>query len=212
MPLLALVVPCSWAVFPREEGESCARRAWGAAQFLLWRRLILGWCLQLWQCSPNCCFHMAVVDGPAGTATKALHPAWCTRLFGGPILHPLQHRLLSLDSHAGASSSYQVPWLPAGAPRVSAVWDLRRQMQHLSSSVALSRLWVDLVPSLHKRKTRQKVFYKLTLGKVEMETEAPFGVANPLDWGQSATGYPAFSLSVFQLIHHLSSEAHGSSY
>lgn len=96
--------------------------------------------MQPWLRSLNCCFHVAVVDGPAGTATKALHPAWCTRLFGGPILHPLQHRLLSLDSHTGAGSSYRLPRLSAAAPRVSATWDLSRQMQCLSSSVALSRL------------------------------------------------------------------------
>lgn len=106
----------------------------------------------------------------------------CT-LLGAPAClgsHPAFPPAQALDSHAGAGSSYQVPQLLAVATKVSATWDCSRQMQCLSSSVALSRLWVDLVPSGHKRKTTQ-VFCKLTLGKVEMKTSPAFDIANPLD-------------------------------
>ena len=45
-------------------------------------------------------------DGPAGTAVKALHLAQCTRLLGGGILHPLQHRLLSSDCQGLLPSAF----------------------------------------------------------------------------------------------------------
>lgn len=72
---------------------------------------------------------------------------------GGPILQPPQHRLLPLDSRAGSGSSHRLPQGSAAAPRGSATWDRSRQM-HLSSSVALSRLWVDLVPFLAQKENK----------------------------------------------------------
>lgn len=130
-------------------------------------------------------------DCHESTASCSVHQAV------SPTLHPPQHRLLSSGCRASVRDSYRVLWFSAAAPRGSATRDLSRQVQHLSSSVALSRLWVDLIPSEHKNKISQKVFCKLTLGKDEMKTSPACGLANPPHQGQAAVSYPALNLSAY---------------
>lgn len=149
------------------------------------------------------CHQIVLLHGSDGEINRDCHESTAPCLVqegGGPILHPPQHRLLPLDSRAGSGSSRQVPQGSVAAPRVSAMWDLSRQMQQLFFSMALFRLWVDLVPSWHKRKLSWTVFCKLTVGEVERETGPAFGLANPQQQGEPLTGCPAFSLSVLPLL------------
>lgn len=138
MTLLATVTPCSQLLLreesPQESPVPTGLRGCSVPALV---HDDSGVMLTAWLRWPNCSFHMPAVDGPAGTAMNTLHLPRSTGLFGGPILHPVQHRLLSLDNYASTGGSCQVPWCLAVAPRVSATWD-----HHLSSSVALSRLWV----------------------------------------------------------------------